>query len=325
MAKLIEEFRVGIVGFGLMGRNHARVVLDLPNTKLVAIVDPVFRDGTYLGVPVRATVDDVLTEKLDYCVVATPTRDHLEVAVHLAENNIPCLIEKPLAMDTAQGKQIADAFQSRMVPAAVGHIERYNPAIRALRDRIESGELGDVFMMHTRRLSPLPERIGDVGVTLDLGTHDFDISRHVLNTEYRDVHAVVQSKSGRTHEDSISVLARMEDETVVSHVINWLSPIKERSVAVTGERGMLIADTVLADLTRYANGVRGEPWNELAQFGGVTEGDVTRFALAKIEPLRAEHIDFQAFVRGEPNGVCTLEDANLTLSVAQHVLHARAG
>lgn len=320
MAEADRTFRVGLVGLGSMGRNHARVVLGLPHTELVAIVDPAVQTGTHLGVPVHATVEGVLDEGLDYCVIATPTRDHLEVAVLLAEHGIPCLIEKPLALDTVQGQRIADAFQSRGVPAAVGHIERYNPAIRALRKRVQAGELGDVFMMHTRRLSPLPERIGDVGVTLDLATHDFDIARHVLAAEYRDVHAFVQSKPGRAHEDAISVLARMTDDTVVSHVVNWLSPMKERSIAVTGERGMLVADTVIADLTRYANGVRGETWAELAQFGGVQEGDITRFALEKIEPLRAEHLDFQAFISGRANSVCTIGDATMTLHAVEQIL-----
>lgn len=324
MPEADRTFRVGLVGLGSMGRNHARVVLGLPDTQLTAIVDPAVQTGTHLGVPVHASVEALLKERLDYCVIATPTRDHLQVAVLLAEHGIPCLIEKPLALDTVQGQRIADAFQSRGVPAAVGHIERYNAAIRALRERVQAGELGDVFMMHTRRLSPLPERIGDVGVTLDLATHDFDIARHVLDAEYRDLHAFVQSQPGRAHEDAISVLARMTDETVVSHVVNWLSPMKERSIAVTGERGMLVADTVLADLVRYENGVRGETWAELAQFGGVREGDTTRYALKKIEPLRAEHAGFRNYLMGERGVVCTLEEALVTLRVAERVLHASA-
>ncbi len=313
-------FRVALVGLGSMGRNHARVLLSLANVEFVAIVEPSAETKSHFGVPIYQSVDAIQHLGVDYCVIATPTSMHLEVALALADYRIACLIEKPLALTASQGRTIGDAFERRGVPAAVGHVERYNPAIQAMRERVNAGQLGRVFMMHTQRLSPFPGRIGDVGVTLDLATHDFDIARSVLSTEYREMHSVVLKQSGRLHEDAISVLAQMEDGTVVSHNVNWLSPIKERSIAITGERGLLVADTVLADLTLYANGVRGDSWAELAQFGGVQEGDVTRFALAKIEPLLAEHLDFQALVSNRANDACDINDGIKTLAAAERVL-----
>lgn len=319
MSSREKPLRVGLVGLGSMGRNHARVLINMPETELVGIVDPAAAGQNHLGVPVTGDLDEVLASGLDYCVIATPTSLHLEVGSALAHHGIPCLIEKPLATNAADANRLADTFAARGVAAAVGHIERYNPAIAALRRHLQEGTLGQVFQLATRRLSPLPTRIGDVGVTLDLATHDIDSTRFVLDSEYAEAHALSHRQPGRPHEDAIAVLGTMADGTIVNHLVNWLSPLKERVTVVTGEKGMLVADTVLADLTLHANGAKGSAWHELAQFGGVIEGDVTRFALSKVEPLRAEHEDFIAHLRDEPNAVCSLTDAVATVLVAERL------
>lgn len=312
-------FRVGLIGLGSMGRNHARVLLGLPDTQLVGIHDPVFEAEEFFGVPIIRDVDDLIGRGLDYCVVATPTATHLEIGGHLADRDVPSLIEKPVAQSSADARLLGSRFSARGVPAAVGHIERFNPAVVALRDRLATGALGEVFQVSTRRLSPLPKRVGDVGVTFDLATHDIDITRFVLGSEYGKLHSLVRSRPGREHEDALAVLAEMTDGTMVTHSVNWLSPLKERIVTVTGDRGMFIADTVFADLTFYSNGAPGLTWEELAQFGGVVEGDVTRYALAKVEPLRSEHEDFRNLLEGRPNMACTILDGIRTVEVAERI------
>lgn len=325
MSSREKPLRVGLVGLGSMGRNHARVLINMPETELVGIVDPAATENTHHGIPLVAGLDSLVRLGLDYCVVVTPTATHMDVASFFADNDVPCLIEKPLALTSQEAREISDRFETRGVPAAVGHIERYNPAIAALRRHLESETLGEVFQLATRRLSPLPSRISDVGVTLDLATHDIDLTRFVLASEYRQAHALLRSRPGRQHEDAIAVLGEMDDGTMVNHLVNWLSPMKERITVVTGDRGILIADTVFADLTFHQNGASGTTWDELAQFGGVVEGNVVRFALRKVEPLRAEHEDFAAFLRGEPHGVCTLADGASTVAVAEHLLGGSLG
>ena len=313
------SLRVGLFGLGAMGRNHARVLMGSSATTLVGICDPGCGVETYFGVPVLAEPDGLIRMGLDYAVVATPTSTHLAIARHLAENDVPSLIEKPVALSSDEARSLANRFESRGVPAAVGHIERFNPAVVSLRDRLMAGALGEVFQVATRRLSPLPERVGDVGVTLDLATHDIDITRFVLGSEYGKLHSLVRARPGRENEDALAVLAEMTDGTMVTHSVNWLSPLKERIVSVTGDRGMFIADTVFADLTYYSNGARGANWEELAQFGGVVEGDVTRFALDKVEPLRAEHEDFRRLLTGRPNMACSIADGIRTIEVAERI------
>ena len=120
---------------------------------------------------------------------------------------------------------------------AVGHIERYNPALRELRARLENGDLGEIYQVATRRQGPFPNRIADVGVVKDLATHDIDLTAWVIQSPYAKVSAQTAHKSGREYEDLIAITALTQDDTVVNHLVNWLSPLKERLTVVTGSRG----------------------------------------------------------------------------------------
>ena len=208
------------------------------------------------------------------------------------------LIEKPLATNSAESLRLVDAFEGAGLVNAVGHIERCNPALRALRVRLEQGDLGEIYQVATRRQGPFPNRIADVGVVKDLATHDIDLTAWVIQSPYARVSAHTAHKSGREHEDLISITAQMQDGTVVSHLVNWLSPLKERMTIVTGERGAFVADTLHGDLTFHENGLVATEWDQVSTFRGVTEGNSTRFAIAKPEPLRVQHENFRDAVLG---------------------------
>ena len=150
-------------------------------------------------------------------------------------------------------RRLVDAFEAKGLVAGVGHIERYNPSLQSLRSRLEAGELGDVYQVVTRRQGPFPHRIADVGVVMDLATHDIDLTSWVTGQPYAAVSARTVSRSGRPHEDMVAAVCQLANGTMVSHLVNWLSPLKERSTVVTGDRGCFVADTLTADLTFYAN------------------------------------------------------------------------
>ncbi len=134
----------------------------------------------------------------------------------------------------------------------------------------------------------------------DLGPHDVDLAAWVAQSTYASISAQVAHRSGREHEDLVSITGRFANGTVANHLINWLSPMKERTTVVTGERGAFVADTLTADLTFFENGTVATTWDQIAGFRGVSEGDVTRFAIAKAEPLATEHA---AFRDGSPGQV----------------------
>jgi len=317
----MTRLRAGLVGIGMMGRNHARVLREIDGVGLVGVADPAGDvHGVAGGARVVDTVEDLIELGLDLAVVAAPTGFHLDAGLKLAGAGVATLIEKPLASTTADASALVNAFESAGLVNAVGHIERCNPALRSLRDRLGRGDLGEIYQVATRRQGPFPNRIADVGVVKDLATHDIDLTAWVIQSPYASVSAQTAHKSGREHEDLISVTARMANGTVVSHLVNWLSPMKERSTVVTGERGAFVADTLRSDLTFHENGEIPTEWSQVQSFRGVSEGNVTRFAIPKPEPLRVQHENFRDAVLGQDTDVITMREGMETVRVAEACL-----
>lgn len=321
----MANLRAGLIGLGMMGRHHARVLASLDGVDLVAVADP---GGDAHGVagdrPMLADVDALIKTGIDYCAVAVPTVYHQEVGLALAEAGVHAIIEKPLAQDTPSARKLAEAFQAAGLIGAVGHIERYNPALQSARMRLAAGELGTVYQVITRRQGPFPGRIADVGVIKDLATHDIDLTAWVTNQPFASVAARTAFRSGRAHEDLVAVVGSLQDGTVTNHLVNWLSPLKERLTVITGECGAFVADTLTADLTFYANGSVPTTWGGIAQFRGVSEGDMVRYAIAKPEPLRVEHENFRDAVLGKAADIVTMEQGLSTVLVAEAMIESAA-
>ena len=317
--------RAGLIGLGMMGRHHGRVLGSLDGVELVAVADPAGDPhGVAGGRPVLGSVAELIAAGIDYCMVAVPTAFHEDVALELAAAGVHALVEKPLAQDTPAAARIAEAFEAAGLVGAVGHIERYNPALQQARKRLAAGELGAVYQVVTRRQGPFPARIADVGVVKDLATHDIDLTAWVTGQPFTQVSACVAHRTGRTHEDLVSVTGTLADGTVTSHLVNWLSPMKERVTVITGERGAFIADTLTADLTFIANGTVATQWDDIAQFRGVSEGDVIRYAISKPEPLRTQHENFRDAVLGKPADIVTMRQGMTTVKVADAILTSAA-
>lgn len=321
----MSDLRAGLVGLGVMGLNHARVLSSLSGVTLVGIADPDVEPGKApMGVKVVPDLDALLDLGVDYAVVAAPTHTHPAMGAALAAAGVHALVEKPLAASAEDATELAELFTAAGLVGAVGHIERYNPALREARTRLGSGELGEIYQVSTRRQSPFPARIADVGVVLDLATHDIDLTRWVTDARFQGVSARTAHKSGREYEDLVAFVGLLEGGLVSNHLVNWLTPVKDRTVTITGERGSFIIDLLGADLTFCENGKVETEWTELARFRGVSEGDVIRYAIAKPEPLRSEHEQFRNAVLGEPADIVTMADGAHVVAVAQAVLESAA-
>jgi predicted dehydrogenase len=312
-----------MIGLGMMGRHHARVLGSLDGVDLVGVADPAGDPhGVAPGHDVHSTVNELIEIGIDYCVVAVPTIYHEEVGMALAAAGVHALIEKPLAPDTESATRLTEAFEKHGVIGAVGHIERYNPSLQEARRRIANGDLGKVFQIATRRQGPFPPRIADVGVVKDLATHDIDLTAWVAQQPFEWVQARTAHRSGREHEDLVAAVGQLADGTVTSHLVNWLTPFKQRETVITGERGAFVCDTLTADLTFYANGTQDTAWDEVANFRGVSEGDVIRFAIPKPEPLRVEHEAFRDAVLGKDADIVTMRQGLNTVRIADQMLAA---
>lgn len=312
------SIRVGVLGLGAMGRHHVRNVRATKGFDLVAVADP--RGDVYSvagELEVLAGVAELVAQGIDAAIVAAPTAFHEEAALALADAGVHALIEKPLSMSVASGERICRAFSDAGLVCVVGYVERCNAALLEMRRRIKLGQLGRVFQIATRRQSPFPARISDVGVIKDLATHDVDLAAWIAGSDYETIYAQTACQSGREHDDVLIASGRLSNGVLVNHLVNWLTPFKERVTVVTGERGSLVADTVLSDLTFYENGSSPVAWDHIANVRGVREGTVTRYALVKREPLAIEHERFRDAITGETADYVSADEGLTVLRVVE--------
>jgi predicted dehydrogenase len=315
--------RAGVVGLGTMGRHHVRALNDLPGVELVGATDPdPHARSAARAISATAGLDELLARGIDMCVVAAPTLMHRDIGLRLAEAGVHTLMEKPITADPESGRLLAKVFRERRLVGCVGHIERYNPALRALRARLVQGELGSVFQVTTRRQGPFPARIRDVGVVMDLATHDIDLTQWVTGSRYRTVSAFTECSGGRKHEDMAAVSGMLRDGTSTSHLANWLSSTKERVITVTGECGCLTADTLATELWFHRDRSVTADGPADRAFHGASAGDVICYAVAKRDALIVELENFRDAVLGKPADIVTMQQGAETVEVAAAVLAA---
>jgi len=321
----MSVIRMGVIGLGMMGRHHVRLARATEGVELVGVHDPAGDPhGVAPDVPNHRSLEALINSGVDAAIVATPTDDHVRVGSALAAAGVHMLIEKPLAADVAAGEELLRAIDTAGVVAAVGHVERFNPAVRALKQRLVDEELGDLYQISTSRQGPFPDRIRDVGVIKDLGTHDIDLTMWISGQRYASVSARTAHRAGRPHEDLVVAIGELEDGLITSHEVNWLTPTKERRVVVTGSKGRYVADTVTSDLFFFENGSVVTEWDAISRFRGVVEGNMIRYAIPKPEPLAVEHNGFRdAILRGSGD-VVSAQEGLAVLAVADAMARSAA-
>jgi UDP-N-acetylglucosamine 3-dehydrogenase len=316
-------FNVGLIGYGAMGQNHTRVLNSMPETQLVGIydslsssVDPIFKNLKC------ESIENLVKNRPDYCVIATPTHTHLEIADYLARNKINFLIEKPIAPDLKSAEQIMNLVSTYNVKAAVGHIERFNAAMIEARKRIKANQLGRILQIITIRQGPLPIRVEDVGVTLDLATHDIDSIMWLTESTFSRIAAQRIFRNGRKFEDGVFILGELSSGVKISSTVNWISPLKERKTMIVGERGTFVIDTLQSTLTFYENGIIDLSGELVSQFIGVSQGNVYQYAFEKTEALKTEHRSMIEFLKGNGSNVCSLNEARKVIEVTQAIFES---
>lgn len=325
----MKPVRVAVAGAGAMGRNHVRILHDLDECALVAVCDAmapaVEWAVSHYGVAGYASYGEMLAgETLDAVVIAVPTSLHLEVGRAALQHDLHVLIEKPIAGDLEDAKTLAAEAERRGRQLAVGHVERFNPAVRELKARLTKGELGRILQIHARRLGPFPPRIRDVGVVIDLATHDIDVMHHLIGGEVVRLFAETERRINTAHEDMLSAILKFDSGTVGVLDVNWLTPTKVRDLSVLGERGMFHVNYLSQELTFYANSAV-RPGQDAATLSAVTEGNMVRFQIPHAEPLRLELLSFlDAVASGRPvdvgavDGIRALRTATQLMDSAEH-------
>jgi predicted dehydrogenase len=282
-----------------MGKNHARLYAEMENVDLVGVADsaPVVREQIATRYHTRGFDDYralLEAERPEIVSLAVPTYAHQPIASDLIERGIHVLVEKPIAATVEDGELLVRQAHAQGVNLGVGHIERFNPAVMALKERLNRGELGTIFQISVRRISGYPPRVKDIGVVLDLATHDLDVMRYLTGARVVRVSAETAQGLDRLQEDILCGLLRFDGGIIGLLNINWLSPTKIRELAINGEGGMFVVNYLTQDLYFYENSYQDSNWESLQIFRGVGEGRMIRFPIHRQEPLRLE---LQAFVR----------------------------
>ena len=292
--------KAAVIGVGAMGRNHARVYNELPDVRLVAVADPDAESARSVaireGIHSYSDYLELLEKERPVVVsIAVPTALHGEVSLAVLDAGAHILVEKPIASSLDEGWRIIHRAGELKRKLMVGHIVRFNPAIKALKEKISQGEAGRIFQISCRRVGPFPARIRDVGVVIDLAPHDLDLMRFLTGSDPIRLYAETEQRIHTDHEDLLLGLLRFPEGITGTLEINWLTPTKVREVLVLAERGLYRVDDLTQDLYFYENAQAEQmAWPTLQNLKGVSEGSMTRYAIQRYEPLKAE---LQAFIR----------------------------
>jgi UDP-N-acetylglucosamine 3-dehydrogenase len=305
-----RPLRVGVIGAGVMGSNHARVLAGLPDTTLVGVVDPLpahrARATQLAGCRTFVNLDELIAEGVDAAIIAAPTHLHHEIALKSIARGIHVLVEKPIASSVMEGCEIVDAAQRAGVTLMVGHVERFNPAVAAIKQAI-SGE--DILSIAITRVGPFPPRMSNVGVVIDLAVHDIDLIRWFTESDIVDVQP--QLASAVAEREDIALLQFRTASGVLAHInTNWLTPFKARSVTVATRDKYVVGDLLTRQVTEC--------------FGFRPDGSYSmrHLPVGQDEPLRAELIAFLAAVRTGGVPAVTGEEGVASLKIAIQCLEA---
>jgi UDP-N-acetylglucosamine 3-dehydrogenase len=303
--------RVGVVGVGIMGCNHARVFADLPGVKLIGIADPDRKQREFvqgaLGCDAHRDVEELLKTKPDAVTIAAPTHLHRDLALACIRQGVHVLVEKPIASTVEEGSAIIAAAKRAGVRLMVGHVERFNPAVEAIKDAIR-GE--DILSIAITRVGPFPPRMSNVGVVIDLAVHDIDLIRWFTDSEIVEVQP--QLSNAIAEREDIALLQFRTASGVLAHInTNWLTPFKARNITVATRKKYLTGDLLTRQVTEC--------------FGFQADGSYSmrHLSVGHAEPLRAELQAFIAAIRSGEQPAVTGEEGVASLEIAIRCLDGR--
>ncbi|MBS9475659.1 Gfo/Idh/MocA family protein [Ancylobacter radicis] len=300
--------RVGVIGVGVMGYNHARVLCDLPGAELVGIADPDeaqrAKVAAMLGCNAVASIGDLIELGVDALVVAAPTHLHHDVALAAINAGKHVLVEKPIAPTVAEAEAIVAAAKAKGLALMVGHVERFNPAVEAVKNAIRGEE---ILSIGITRVGPFPPRMSNVGVVIDLAVHDIDLICHFTGSHIVDVQP--QVKAAVADREDIALLQFRTANGVLAHInTNWLTPFKARTVHVATRNKYVIGDLLTRQVT------------ECFDYKPDGSYSMRHLPVAYAEPLRVELTRFLEAVRGDRDPAVSGEDGVAAIATAMRCL-----
>ena len=314
----MNKTRVCVIGYGAMGRQHARVISSLANVELVGVYDSdnsSFRDTD--NITKLSTLEEVIELNPDYAVIAAPTVMHGQLAEQLITQNVNLLIEKPMAHDSSTASMLVALAKKHGVFGGIGHIERFNPASIRAKKLIDEGLVGEIISISTVRQGPFPVRIKDVGVVFDLATHDIDLAQWLADSKYERFNVEGKILSATGHESMILSTGILKSGCAVAHSVNWISPTKIRKVNILGTLGALEINTLNSELLHFENATSNVYDQSISKFTGNNVGTISNLSFDKEEALVLEHMSFQNLIQGKQSEVVSFEEGLDIVKIAE--------
>ncbi len=304
--------KIGVVGVGVMGSNHARVLSEMAGIELVGIVDPERKQREFvsrnLGCAEFGDLESLLANGVDAVTIAAPTHLHHDLALACISKGVHVMVEKPIAPTVEEGRAIVAAAHHAGVTLMIGHVERFNPAVESIKRAIKNQ---DILSIAITRVGPFPPRMSNVGVVIDLAVHDIDLIRWFTDSEIVEIQP--QLSSAVAEREDIALLQFRTASGVLAHInTNWLTPFKARTIHVATRDKYLIGDLLTLQVTEC--------------FGFQPDGSYSmrHLSVGYAEPLRAELLAFANAIRTGRKPPVTGEEGVASLEVAIRCLDKRA-
>lgn len=325
-----QPVRIGIIGFGYWGPNLTRNFMELPSTELVAVADlnPHRRkhvEDRYTTVRTTDNYENFFNGSVDAVAIATPPATHYKIAKACLEHGLHCLIEKPLAQNVREAKELIEIAEQKNLRLMVGHTFEYSPAVREIRRYIDEGQLGEIYYIDSVRTN-LGLFQPNTDVMWDLAPHDISIIHYLLRSEPKKVIAHGGSFVSRAlnQQDVAYLHIEYEGGKTANVRVSWLDPNKTRRTTIVGSKKMLVYDDVetLEKIRIYDRGVDVLPYTDT--FGefqcSYRYGDVTIPHISWSEPL---HIECQHYADCIIDGTTPQSDGYSGLNVVKVLEAAR--
>ena len=321
--------KVVLVGFGRMGRNHFRVLMDNPRVQLVAVVDPFANTPTNRAlipssVQTLDTLDQLATIAFDALVVATPTQTHYEVVKSLFAFNKPVLVEKPICSSESDGEELMRLAQEKGILLAVGHVERHNPAIKKLKEVVQSGIIGTPIHCSVTRVGGYPDNVQEGNnVLLDLAVHDLDVLQMIFG-QFEFQSSIVHSTVKEGIFDTAQIVGICQGGVSADIHVNWITPTKIRAIRLTGTHGVCFVDYMLQTCSLMGGNLLKQRPDNYFSYQELIEmyrgSDKIEFGVTRQEPLRVQLDQFVNALEGKPHALCTAEEAIRVVQLAEQSL-----
>jgi predicted dehydrogenase len=249
----MDRLRVGVVGVGVMGRHHARVYSQMGGVSLVGVSDVSLESAEKVASQYKTKAfgdyRDLIKAGVDAVTIAVPTTLHRNIALDFIDNGVHVLVEKPIADTLEAGREIIQRAKEKDVKLMVGHIERFNPIIPVLKKSIESSK---VISISITRVGPLPPRIKDVGVVVDIGVHDIDLIRYLTGSEFKKIFSLAQASVAA--KEDIAMLSFVMDNGVLAHITtDWLTPYKVREISISTKEKFIRGNFITQKVSEYSS------------------------------------------------------------------------